>query len=231
MKVFTVLMTDDYMKKLTMEHYSVFELALTRACSWCHEVYGVTGNHNPKAQDCGDGSTVEYVVYRGDEEDVFISVIELEVLTAIPHFRGDFVTMDGDLSGSTSPQTIVAIVAPVDDPREASLPAGWDYEGLPIRMETLLDDADCVRPMNELSDKQQWALTIARVSKRPNFSWSTPQGVFVQSSALHELKNKTMVGHNIRVAEMDYLDKLRQENCVVDMLDDNYDDSYNGYTT
>lgn len=233
MKVFTVVMMDDFSKSLTLEHYSMLELALTRANVWCYEIYGANGNHNPSPQPCV-GNTVEYMVYQSEEEDVLVCVLEQEVLETLPPFKGKdkFFTVGGDLSGATSEQLIAAILPPVDDPAEASLPAGWDYDGNPVRMDTLKLDPECVKSTKELSPAQQWALVIARVSKRPHFSWPTSFGTFVQFSALAELKNKTSIGMNIFHAELQFLDNFRSMNTVLDVGDDNdYDDAYYGSTT
>jgi len=222
MKVYTVLSMDDFSKRLSLEPFSTLELAMVRAAWIAHHVYGLIPNETPQPQNTGFSTDVEYVVFQ-DNESVIISVLEQEIRESLPHFRGQF-TSGGDLSGSANPQTIAAITpppppSPVDDAMGLTLPAGWTHDGTPIRMDMLIGDANNIKCMNDLNVDQQFALTIARVSKRPNFSYPTDIGVLIQSSALSELKRRTNYGYDIMEYEMEFLENIRNTNIVIDIDD------------
>ena len=203
MKIFTVLSMDDFSKKLSLEPFSSLELALVRAAWIARHIYGLTPNENPAPQHTGFSTDVEYLVYQ-DNESVIISVLEQEIREALPHFRGDHA------NSIPEPPVVATPSPPPDDPREQSLPAGWDYSGKPIRMDVLLNNPESVEAHFDLTTDQQFALAIARVSKRPHFFFLTDIGVLVQSSALYELKNRTEYGWQIKDHEMEYLDSLRE---------------------
>lgn len=101
---------------------------------------------------------------------------------------------------------------PVDNPEESSLPAGWSYAGKPVIMQDLFEDPYSVLPTHQLKENQQWALTIARIRKRPQFSLLIPGvATFNQQTALHELQNKTNIGHEIVMLECVWLDRALNE--------------------
>ena len=224
MKVFTVISMDDFSRRLSLEPYSSFSLALMRAVWITRHAYKLVPNENPEAQKTGYSTDVEYVVFQ-DNESVLVSILEQDMRDVLPHFRGDFsFTIGGNLGGSPEPQTVVAIASPpplVDNAMDPTLPAGWTYDGKPIRMDVLLSDAENVKCVNSLTIDQQFALAIARVSKRPNFSYVTDIGVLIQSSALSELKNRTSYGYQVMESEMDFINDVYETNLIIDIFRDN----------
>lgn len=101
---------------------------------------------------------------------------------------------------------------PKDDPMDPSLPVGWSYSGKPITMADLLSDPYNVSSIYSLSEQKQWALVTSRVKKRPGFTVHLPSiGTFIQTSALHELENKTTLGHEIVMLECVFLDRVLSE--------------------
>lgn len=222
MKIFTVLSMDDYSKRLSLEPYPSLEVALMRAAWIARHIYGLVPNEVPHPQKTGYSTDVEYVVFQ-DNESVVISILEQEMREVLPHFRGNFIA-DGDLSGSVISQTVAAVVPPppVDDAMDPKLPAGWAVDGTPVRMDTLISDAENIEHHYDLTTDQRFALAIARISKRPNFSFLTDIGVLVQSSALGELKRKTEYGWQIMESEMEFLDQVRISNIVYDYDEINY---------
>jgi len=63
-----------------------------------------------------------------------------------------------------------------------------------------------------LTEDQKWALAIARIRKRPNFSKSiSGLGTFVMSSALRELESRSSIGLVIRDLELYWLDQFRKD--------------------
>lgn len=208
MKVFTVIAMDDLFKHLFLETFSTLELGLMRGTWIAHNIYGVTPNETPVTQKSDFSDDTEHQIFQ--DPRVIITVLEQELKTALPHFRGDH-KMDQTPAASPPP------VVPVDDPRDPSLPGGWTHYGTPVKMDTVLDDPDSVQPFDGLTTEQKFALTLARISKRPNFSYTTKIGVLVQKSALDEVKRKTQYGWEIVNSEMKFLDDLREYNTVLDI--------------
>lgn len=129
------------------------------------------------------------------------------------------------LTSTTVPNTVAAPLLPLivlqpppapilpkDDPMDRSLPGGWTYSGQAITMGKLLDDPYNVNPFYSLRDDQKYALVLSRVSKRPGFSVFVPGfGVCDQTAALNALKNKTNLGEEIVLMEIDWLDRMLDE--------------------
>jgi hypothetical protein len=221
MKVYTVLAMDDVSKKVSLEPYSALELALVRAAWITRQIYGLIPNENPEALKTGLSNDVEYIVLQ-DNESIIISVLEQDIRESLPYSCKDFFTAGGDLGGTYPEAKVINIVPPpppVDNAMDNALPAGWQHDGTPIRMDTLLDDADSVKCVDDLTTDQQFALAIARISKRPNFSYPTDIGVLVQSSALSELRRRTSYGCHIMEFEMEFLDNVRNTNLIMDIDD------------
>jgi hypothetical protein len=100
-----------------------------------------------------------------------------------------------------------------DDRENRDNPGGWDYYDEPITFATLIDDPYEVKPISDLTEAKKWALVIARIRKRLNFSMLVPGlGTFVRSFALRELENKSHIGLIIRNLELDWLDQYRKDN-------------------
>ena len=101
---------------------------------------------------------------------------------------------------NTAPATIV--IQEDDDPKLATLPGGFSYDGFkPLFMKDILDAKGypfaAVR-FKELSEAQLTALLQARLNKRPNFQVLIPGlGRYIQKYALEEVKNKTAGGAKI----------------------------------
>ena len=221
MKVYTVLVLDDMTKRISLEPFPTLELALMRACWAAVKLYGVKPNDNVVGQKTGFSDDIEHVIYQ-DNEMLIISVMEQEMRTALPHFRGEHqgASFGGDLTGSTTPQTVIT-VAPVDDPKDLDLPAGWQHDGTPVKMDVLFNDPQSIKDQEDLTLDQQYALAIARIAKRPNYSYTSDIGVFVQSSALQELKKRTDIGYEILESEMEFLWDLKREQLnILDVVDD-----------
>lgn len=209
MKVYTVIAMDDFSKRLSLEPYTSLELALMRSFWIAKHIYGLTPNENPQPQKTGFATDVEYVVFQ-DDQSVLISVLEQDLREALPHFRGDH-------KQNNIPVVIPPPPIPVDDPRDPFLPAGWLYDGTPVKMDVLLSDPASMKDTDELTIAEQFALTIARISKRPNFSFSTNLGVFVQSSALKQVKDRTGIGYDIVNKEMELLREISNEELYDDL--------------
>jgi len=215
MKTYITLVLDDHMKYCGVEVFTTLEVALARAFQWAREELSLPGtidfNENPSPEFCSDDGSTQWIV--AANEYVLISVIEKDIQTSVPHFRGD--------AHQTPPEPVAPIpsVAPVDDKNDPSLPAGWDHAGRPIRMDFLISNPEYVKPTWELTENQQWALAIARISKRPNYSLKLLMGTFIQSSALQELKNRTVNGRCILVDECDFLDTVRESSVTEDVED------------
>ena len=106
---------------------------------------------------------------------------------------------------------------PKDDPTDPTLPAGWFYNGKPATMADLMDYPYDVRPTNELTEAQKWALVTSRVKKRLGFSMLVPGvGTFVHRSALHDLDTKSAWGAEIVRIECEWLDRVRQDQIDVE---------------
>jgi hypothetical protein len=102
-----------------------------------------------------------------------------------------------------------------DDAEDRSLPGGWYFNNKPAIFGELLDDPFSIRTSFDMTEDQRWALVIARIRKRPNFSMFVPgKGTFTVNSALIELKNKSSIGLMIRDLELDWLDSVREESIM-----------------
>jgi hypothetical protein len=205
MKVFTVLAMDDFNKRLSIEPFSSLKVALDHAAWIVRHDYGLAPEVNPIPQYKWASTDMEYIVFEcQDDKNVFVSVLEQDIREDLPNainyaelFR---------LQPKLAP-----LPTPVDEPGDFSLPAGWTHDGKPICMDVLFNDPESVENHYDLTIVRQFALAIARVSKRPYFSFTTDIGVLTQSSALYELKNKTGYGWDIMDQEMEYLDTIRSQ--------------------
>lgn len=99
-----------------------------------------------------------------------------------------------------------------DDPANRDLPGGWDYNGKPITMATVIDDPYCVYDHRLLNLAQKRALIIARARKRPRLSVNIPGiGTFLQNVVLVELNSHSVIGDLIIDSEINWLDDFLGE--------------------
>jgi hypothetical protein len=103
----------------------------------------------------------------------------------------------------------VPTLAEVDDYKHWSLPAGWDKNHKPIFMQAVYDDPSCVLPIDELTENEKFALTIARISHRPNYSFTfSPSTTWNQSEVIEKLKRKSWYSYDIVEYEMEQLQNI-----------------------
>jgi len=101
-----------------------------------------------------------------------------------------------------------------DDPAHRDLPGGWNRNGKPVTMASVIDDPGFIKPYNELYNAQLKALVTARIRKRPRFSMLVSGvGTFLQKEALNEIKDGTVIGDRIIDQEYEWL---------CDFLDEQY---------
>lgn len=121
-----------------------------------------------------------------------------------------------------------------DDPLADHLPAGWSYpDKKPVTIGQLKAGQDCLMA-SELSEDQKWALVTARVSKRPKCLFLLPpygNGLYSQTHALSELKNKTEVGRIIVMLDLMSLayflgDEESEDPQMMDGVDESSSDSF-----
>lgn len=92
-----------------------------------------------------------------------------------------------------------------DDPLADHLPGGWSYpDKKPLTVGQIKAGADCLMA-SELTDDQKFALVLARTSKRPKCLFLLPpygKGLYSQTHAIPELKNRTEAGRAIVTVDM-----------------------------
>lgn len=240
--VYIVLVVNNKAEVEACEAYAGVQTALGRAWHLAVAKSGqnpIYANPSPPEEKLEDGSVrwiflhterYEVVVVFRNIETVLISKkdpMEVRQSWAVPVPSQVFI---GDGYASSMPPLRIAVVSPSsiclekDDPSRRDLPGGWDYSGKPITVGFLLDNSADVKLTADLSEVQRWALTIARVNKRPNFITGVDAkriwinglaqvvgGVFDQFFALEELKNRTPNGQAIVEQECAYLDALCDE--------------------
>ncbi len=159
---------------------------------------------SPKEETLLDG-TIRWVFMDTNKQSV--AVFYREIATSLLSQKDPM----NVLSGFT--QTVAPPPPPAYDIEDRSLPVGWFYDGKPALMADMQDRPwDVKDPLNDLTDNQKWALTIARVKKSPGYR-QIPKGysgfTADQAFALKELEGKTQTGQQIRDAEIEMLQVLR----------------------
>ena len=95
---------------------------------------------------------------------------------------------------------------------ELSLPGGWFFNNKPATFEDLINEPLSLKMSLDMTEHQQWALVIARISKRPNFStFIMGVGIVNMLEAIKQLKDRTYVGSIIKDMELNYLDSIRDD--------------------
>jgi hypothetical protein len=223
MQVYIVAALNDYTKYFLVEVYSTLEVALSRGIHLAKEDFAVSNdliNETPEAQVSND--CTQWVLV-GTTSDL-ITVIRSEVESSLPHCRGGAQQILDGLVNTTVGTISGGTLSHLDDPFEESLPAGWNWDNKPITMQDLYNDPFCIKPTSQLTKVQQWALTKARVSKRPNYSVLLPLGTFVQSSALQVLgepwTHVTENGIEIIIQECQLIDNYAEDLQAARAVDD-----------
>lgn len=92
------------------------------------------------------------------------------------------------------------------------MPAGWFLDGRPARMKDLKANPASIKDFAyELTEDEEWALIIARITKRCKIYKMVNGFTEVMEKAIEELKNKTPVGLEIRNTEIDFLSDYRED--------------------
>lgn len=147
----------------------------------------VIRNPDPTEQKMTDGST-KWCLLNLQSKSVFVLSKEITSSNAV---------------NDTDPAKVSAL----DDPYHNSLPAGWNYNNKPITMEYLSKFPYDVKPYATLTDAQKWALTKARVTKRPYYSFiANIFGKVHQLKALQEINAKSYLGELISSNEINVLE-------------------------
>lgn len=108
---------------------------------------------------------------------------------------------------------VAAVVRPVYDFLDRSLPAGWKVDGKPALMSDLIDNPLDVQDPLYLTDAQKWALVTARVAKSPGWK-GIPKGspiAWFHRDTLRQLKDKSGIGELLRDGEIESLHALRDD--------------------
>lgn len=122
------------------------------------------------------------------------------------HAKSVFV-INKQVTSCNSSTTDPAKESSLDDPYHSALPAGWDYNNKPITMEYLLKFPYDVKPYSTLTEAQKWALSKARIAKRPHYTFVPNNvGKVYQLSALKEINNKSYLGELISSNEINVLE-------------------------
>lgn len=161
-----------------------------------------------------------------DSPEYFIWILTRAISALVPDPKVLNMKSYNDLADLVSGKSI-PILAPTsakiiptikDDPWEASLPIGFHYlnnRGMTVGEAQL--DPDGVKYIMDLTDNQRWALTLARVNKRPEFQITIKvNGIdktFNQAEALDALKNDRYINGSLIVEKeinliSSYMDEL-----------------------
>lgn len=199
------------------------------ATSCVQEISGSMFNHYPAVEVMGDNS-IRWTYVKTPERTVSIywkaikisHVSQEDVAHIVDQIVGVKDTLTVRFSKVIDEDGSVKASALVEDSKQSAInteflkseqmPGGFDWFDKPVFSVTLFEDPENIKPTSELSDAQKWGLVTARVKKQPNFSLLIPfVGTFIQSSALEELKKKSVIGDQIVKMECDFLDSIRDE--------------------
>jgi hypothetical protein len=232
MKIYTVLAENRGLFDQDVEVCATLELALKRAkdlleCNWGYEPLPYCGVLSSFAYETGNGIRItEHVLYNDMHSGggVFVAVYEQDeiVVPLTSQNENHYDAPAKHLAASMCEEEDERILAKldelasvptlmeVDDYKHWSLPAGWDKNHKPIFMQAVYDDPSCVLPIDELTENEKFALTIARISQRPNYSFTFGSTTWNQKSALEELKRewRTWSSYDIVENEMEHLNAL-----------------------
>lgn len=181
----------------------------------------------PKENITSEDDCVSYLIY--SDKDMYISILEQDLITSLPvqneyhydedaavkHLAASMCEEEDEriltkLNELASKPTLVE----VDDPAHWSLPAGWSKDHKPIFMKDFYSTVDfygvprLILPISELTENEKFALTLARISKRPRYSFTFGSRTWDQSESRYALKTRTWYSYDMVEREMEQLQKI-----------------------
>jgi hypothetical protein len=181
MKVYTTMVLNFLDKYSLVETFTTLEVAMARALALGKEYDASNMDDNPSISSYNEA--VQYFVL--STPDHMVVVLETELLSSLPHFRGDH-------QHSAAPVAEVPACTPKYDPYDDELPGGWNYDGQPITMKQVREAPDNVKFSYQLTEAQRWALVKARIIKSPNYH------VVMNSDTLDQKRALAILGKSWR---------------------------------
>lgn len=214
-----IVVTVDNANLTLCEVYAGAQSALGRAYALAH--YSSIMDYNyivdaaPLEQKMSDGS-IKWVFLNSNNK--YIAVHYKDILISSKSRRDPLEDLQTTLAAvsDNSKDFLPPVVDPIvtyDDPYEDTLPGGWwAWNNKPATMKDLWEKPADLKSVFELTSLQKWALTKARISKRPNYHLDIPGlGIFDQARALFHLSEKTVEGEELMEDELEWLEDLRND--------------------
>jgi hypothetical protein len=188
------------------------------AVSCVREISGDTFNHYPVVEVDSDNSIQwKYVNNPHHTVSIYWKPIRVDHISKsdVDNLLGHMfsaINDDGSIKASALISVPVVVANDTDElakftneefARSETMPGGFDWNDKPVFSVQLFEDPESVKPTEDLTQDQRWALVTARYKKMF-------QG-FERDVVLLELKNKTALGQHSVDRECELLDRLRGE--------------------
>lgn len=197
--VYLVLVIKDS-QVVVSETYAGAQSALCRAFLIANQLNNVGSLINSfPSEERIPGGSIKWTFIKSQFINVMVLFQPIEVSIST---KNDGFNIIHTVTAPTQPPPSLKSLYDLDLPLEESQPGGWFKNGMAATVDDLLNFPFDIKPFDQLTDNQTWALIKARISKRPNFTFISNEFRYSQHNAIEEIDKRSPIGKQINAQEI-----------------------------